>query len=45
LKVDMEALDKQAAQMDEMIAKMMEIENRVREEMSTESAKKPSYIR
>ncbi len=43
LKVNMEPLDKQAAQMDEMIAKMMEIESRVRQEMA-ESGKKPSYI-
>jgi len=43
LKVDMGPLDKQAAQMDELIARMTEIENRVRKEMS-ESDKKPSYI-
>jgi uncharacterized protein (TIGR00162 family) len=43
LTLDMEPLDKQAAQMDEFIAKMTEIESRVREEMS-QSTKKPSYI-
>jgi uncharacterized protein len=43
LKVDMDPLDKQAAQMDEFISKMTEIQSRVKEEM-TESAKKPSYI-
>jgi hypothetical protein len=43
LKVDMETLDKQAAQMDEFVSKMTEIQSRVKEEM-TESAKKPSYI-
>jgi uncharacterized protein len=42
LKVDMDPLDKQAAQMDEFVSKMTEIQSRVKEEM-TES-KKPSYI-
>ena len=44
LKLDMEPLDKQAAQMDELIAKITEVDNRVRQEMS-EQATKPSYIR
>lgn len=43
LKVNMEPMDKQASQMDELIAKMGEIERRVREEME-QSAKKPSYV-
>ncbi len=43
LKVDMEPMEKQAIQMDEAIAKMAEIERRVREEM-TQSGKKPSYV-
>jgi len=43
LKVNMEPMDKQADQMDELIAKMGEIERRVREEME-QSAKKPSYV-
>jgi uncharacterized protein (TIGR00162 family) len=43
LKVDMAELDKQAAQMDEFVSKITEIQSRVKEEM-TESAKKPSYI-
>jgi uncharacterized protein (TIGR00162 family) len=43
LKVDMEIMEKQAIQMDEAIAKMTEIERRVREEM-TQSGKKPSYV-
>lgn len=43
LKVNMEPMDKQADQMDELIAKMGEIERRVREEME-QSGKKPSYV-
>jgi uncharacterized protein (TIGR00162 family) len=43
LKVNMEPMYKQADQMDELIAKMGEIERRVREEME-QSAKKPSYV-
>ena len=43
LKVNMDPMDKQADQMDELIAKMGEIERRVREEME-KSAKKPSYV-
>ena len=43
LKVDMEPLDKQAKEMDDIIAKMAEVERRIKEEMS-ESAKKPSYV-
>jgi len=43
IKVDMEPMDKQVAQMDEAIAKMAEIERRVREEM-TQSGKRPSYV-
>jgi uncharacterized protein (TIGR00162 family) len=43
LKVDMEPLDKQAKEMDEIIAKMAEVEQRIKEEMS-QSAKKPSYV-
>jgi proteasome assembly chaperone (PAC2) family protein len=43
LKVDMGPLDKQAKEMDEIIAKMAEVERRIKEEMS-ESAKKPSYV-
>jgi uncharacterized protein (TIGR00162 family) len=43
LKVDMEPLDKQAQEMDEIIAKMAEVEQRIKEEMS-QSAKKPSYV-
>ena len=43
LKVDMEPIEKQAVQMDELIAKMTEIERAVREEMA-QSAKKPSYV-
>lgn len=43
LKLDMEPMDKQAKQMDEVVAKMAEIERRVREEM-TQSSKKPSYV-
>jgi uncharacterized protein len=43
LKVSMEAMEKQVAQMDEAIAKLVEIERRVREEM-TAAAKKPSYV-
>jgi uncharacterized protein (TIGR00162 family) len=43
LKVDMEPLEKQAKEMDDIIAKMAEVERRIKEEMS-ESAKKPSYV-
>ncbi len=43
LKISMEAMEKQVAQMDEAIAKLVEIERRVREEM-TAAAKKPSYV-
>ena len=43
IKVDMELMDKQVAQMDEAIAKMAEIERRVRDEM-TQSGKRPSYV-
>ena len=43
LKVDMEPLERQAKDMDDIIAKMAEVERRIREEMS-ESAKKPSYV-
>jgi uncharacterized protein (TIGR00162 family) len=43
LEVDMEPMEKQAMEMDEAIAKMAEIERRVREEM-TQSGKRPSYV-
>jgi proteasome assembly chaperone (PAC2) family protein len=43
LKVDMEPLEKQAKDMDDIIAKMAEVERRIKEEMSG-SAKKPSYV-
>lgn len=43
LKVDMEPLEKQAKEMDDIIARMAEVERRIKEEMS-ESAKKPSYV-
>jgi uncharacterized protein (TIGR00162 family) len=43
LKVDMKPLDKQAKEMDDIIAKMAEVERRIKEEMS-EAAKKPSYV-
>jgi len=43
LKVDMEPLDKQAREMDDIIAKIAEVERRIKEEMA-ESAKKPSYV-
>ncbi|HKZ88050.1 MAG TPA: PAC2 family protein [Candidatus Bathyarchaeia archaeon] len=43
LKVNMEPMEKQAIQMDEAIAKMSEIERRVRQEM-VQSGKKPSYV-
>jgi uncharacterized protein (TIGR00162 family) len=42
VKVDMEPIEKQAMEMDEAIAKMAEIERRVREEMT--STKRPSYV-
>ncbi len=41
--VDMEPMEKQALQMEEAIAKMAEIERRVREEM-TQAGKRPSYV-
>ncbi len=43
VEVDMEPLEKQAIQMDEAVAKMAEIERKVREEM-TQAGKKPSYV-
>jgi uncharacterized protein (TIGR00162 family) len=43
LEVDMKPLENQAKEMDEIIAKMAEVERRIRDEMS-ESAKKPSYV-
>jgi uncharacterized protein (TIGR00162 family) len=43
LKVNMEPMEKQVVQMDEAIAKLVEIERRVRQEM-TAAAKKPSYV-
>ena len=43
LKVDMEPLDKQAKEMDDIIAKMAEVEQRIKEEMS-ETSKRPSYV-
>jgi proteasome assembly chaperone (PAC2) family protein len=43
LKVDMEPMEKQAVQMDEAIAKMVEIERRIKEEI-TRSGKKPAYV-
>jgi hypothetical protein len=42
-KIDMEPMDKQVAQMDEAVAKLVEIERKVREEMAG-GAKKPSYV-
>jgi uncharacterized protein (TIGR00162 family) len=43
LKVDMKPLDNQAREMDEIIAKMAEVEQRIKEELS-ETSKKPSYV-
>ncbi len=43
LKVDMEPMEKQVMQMDEAIAKMVEIERRIREEMAG-AGKKPAYV-
>jgi len=43
LKVDMEPMDKQVAQMDEAIAKLVEMERRIREEMAS-SGKRPAYV-
>lgn len=43
LEVDLGPLDKQAKEMDDVIAKMAEIERRMKEEMSA-SSKKPSYV-
>ena len=43
LKVDMEPMETQVAQMDEAIAKLVEIERRIREEMAS-SGKRPAYV-
>ena len=43
LKVNMEPLEKQANEMDDIIAKMAEVEQRIKEEISGR-AKKPSYV-
>jgi len=43
LKVDMGPLEKQAKGMDEIIARMADVERRLKEEMSA-SVKKPSYV-
>jgi uncharacterized protein len=43
LKVDMDPLEKQVVQMDETIAKMVEIERRIRDEMAG-AGKKPAYV-
>jgi len=43
LKVDMEPMEKQVVQMDEAIAKLVEIERRIRDEMAG-SGKKPAYV-
>ena len=43
LKVDMEPMAKQVAQMDEAIAKLVEIERRIQKEMAV-SGKKPAYV-
>ncbi len=43
LKVDMEPMEKQVVQMDEAIAKMVEIERKIREEMAG-AGKKPAYV-
>jgi uncharacterized protein len=43
IKVDMQPMEKQAIEMDEAMAKMAEIERKVREEM-TQSGKRPSYV-
>jgi len=43
LKVDMEPMEKQVVQMDEAIAKLVEMERRIREEMAS-SGKRPAYV-
>ena len=43
LKVDMEPMETQVAQMDEAIAKLVEMERRIREEMAS-SGKRPAYV-
>ena len=43
LKVDMEPMEKQVVQMDEAIAKLVEIEHRIQKEMAV-SGKKPAYV-
>ena len=43
LKVDMDPMEKQVVQMDETIAKMVEIERRIRDEMAG-TGKKPAYV-
>ena len=43
LKIDMEPMETQVAQMDEAIAKLVEIERRIREEMAS-SGKRPAYV-
>jgi proteasome assembly chaperone (PAC2) family protein len=43
LKVDMEPMEKQVVQMDEAIAKLVEIERRIQKEMAV-SGKKPAYV-
>jgi uncharacterized protein (TIGR00162 family) len=43
LEVDLEPLDKQAKEMDAVLAKMAEFERRIKKEMSA-SSKKPSYV-
>jgi uncharacterized protein (TIGR00162 family) len=43
LKVDMEPMEKQVVQMDEAVAKLVEIERRIREEMAS-SGKRPAYV-
>jgi uncharacterized protein (TIGR00162 family) len=43
LKVDMEPMEKQVVQMDEAIAKLVEIERRMQKEMAV-SGKKPAYV-
>ena len=43
LKVDMDPMEKEVVQMDEAIAKLVEIERKIREEMAG-SGKKPAYV-
>jgi proteasome assembly chaperone (PAC2) family protein len=43
LKIDMDPMEKQVVEMDEAIAKLVEMERRIRAEM-TASGKKPAYI-